>query len=244
MRYKILLEYIGTNTVGWQKQRSGSSIQQTVEQAIQCFTHEEVVIYGSGRTDAGVHALGQIAHFDLKDKWSAYTVTNALNYHLKNHAITILDTRIVSEDFHARFSAKSRLYKYCIVNRPGKLTLQEHRAWHVPRALDIQAMRKGAEYLYGKHDFSSFRAYDCQATSPIKTLSTIEIKQYDDKIEIYYEAPSFLHKQVRIITGTLKAIGLHNISPETVKVILAQRNRDAAKETAPPYGLYLVKIKY
>lgn len=245
MRYKVIVEYEGRNFSGWQRQKhSLNSIQQILESAIKNFSGEEITVYCGGRTDAGVHALGQVAHFDLQKEREPYVVRNAINYHLRPLPICVLNAEITDDEFHARFSAKKRHYLYRIVNRYAPLTIDHNRAWQVCQKLDVNKMNKAAKYLIGKHDFSSFRAKDCQAKNPIKTINDIEILQDGCNINIPISARSFLHNQVRIIIGTLVECGRNRLPPEEILNILKKRKRSAAGATAPPYGLYLIRIDY
>lgn len=245
MRYKITIEYNGSDFSGWQKQKhSTNSIQETIENAIFNFIGERVTLCCGGRTDAGVHALGQVAHFDIKVEFEPYRVRNAINYHLKSTAVSILNVEIVDDTFHARFSAKKRYYEYRIINRYAPAVLKAGYVWQVFKPLDVNIMREAAKYLLGKHDLSSFRSKDCQAKNPVKTIDTIDIIQNGDCINIKISALSFLHNQVRIIVGTLVEFGKNKTSPQEMLKILNQYTRNAAGITAPPFGLYLVKVEY
>ncbi|MEE6208034.1 MAG: tRNA pseudouridine(38-40) synthase TruA, partial [Alphaproteobacteria bacterium] len=206
MRYKITVEYDGTNLVGWQKQREGPSVQEYLEKAIDGFSHQKVEIFGAGRTDAGVHALGQVAHFDIDSNLSEYKMQESLNALLREllAPVGVLKTEIVDENFHARFSAVGRGYIYRILNRRGPSPLRINRVWQVTYPLDIEAMKKGAQYLLGNHDFSSFRGSGCQALSPVKTLDKLDIEQIGDEIIFTVEARSFIYHQVRNMVGTLQ----------------------------------------
>ncbi len=239
-KYKLVIEYDGSNFAGWQKQRGIYSIQETIEIAIKKFSQQEVTVYGSSRTDAGVHAFHQVAHFSLDKKFECYTVQNAINYYLKNCAISILSAELVDENFHARFSSIKRHYKYVIINRNSKLSLERSRAWCIFKKLDVKKMESAAQILIGKHDFTSFRSSSCQASNPIRTIDDIRFVTSENLIDIYIVARSFLHSQVRIIVGTLKDIGLGK--DIDIEKILKAKNRRAAGATAPPYGLYLVKV--
>ncbi|MDG7056266.1 MAG: tRNA pseudouridine(38-40) synthase TruA [Wolbachia endosymbiont of Meromenopon meropis] len=245
MRYKITIEYNGSNFHGWQKQRhSTNSIQEIIENAIANFSGEKISLHCGGRTDAGVHALGQVAHFDMNKKFDSYKIRNAINYHLKSVPIVVLNAEIVDNKFHARFSAKKRHYEYRIINRYAPLALEAGYVWQVFNPLEINIMCKAAEYLLGKHDLSSFRSRECQAVSPIRTIDNIEIKQNGSHIYINISAISFLHNQVRIIVGTLVEFGKKKINPKEMLNILKQRKRSHAGITAPSCGLYLLKIDY
>ena len=206
-RYRLTIEYDGAPFVGWQRQDNGPSVQGALEEAIRRFAQEDVNVQGAGRTDSGVHALGQVAHFELAREWPADTVRDALNFHLKPNPVSVVEAEAAAADFHARFSAKGRSYLYRIVNRRAPLALDKGRAWHIPYPLDASAMAEAARALVGRHDFSSFRAADCQADSPLRTLDTLEVTRTGDEIRIATSARSFLHSQVRIMVGTLKLVG-------------------------------------
>ncbi|MBO6281686.1 MAG: tRNA pseudouridine(38-40) synthase TruA [Alphaproteobacteria bacterium] len=246
MRYKITVEYDGTNLVGWQKQREGPSVQEYLEKAIDGFSHQKVEIFGAGRTDAGVHALGQVAHFDIDSNLSEYKMQESLNALLRElqAPVGVLKTEIVDENFHARFSAVGRGYIYRILNRRGPSPLRINRVWQVTYPLDIEAMKKGAQYLLGNHDFSSFRGSGCQALSPVKTLDKLDIEQIGDEIIFTVEARSFIYHQVRNMVGTLQEVGNGKLQPIDVKHILEACDRKKAGVSAPAYGLYLNKVMY
>lgn len=243
-RYKVTIEYDGTPFVGWQRQATGMSVQQIVEEAIESFSQERVSLFGSGRTDSGVHALNQLAHFDLKKEMNPHQVLRALNFYLKGAPVSILSCETTCADFHARFSAEARVYQYKILNRSTKPALELNRVWWVPQPLDHEAMQEGARHLLGFHDFSTFRAHDCQALSPLKTLSRLEIIKSGEIIEIWAEAKSFLHHQVRNMVGTLKLVGEGKWVPEDVKEALMAKDRKKGGPTAPASGLYFVCVKY
>lgn len=243
-RYRLTLEYDGRGLVGWQRQANGPSVQQALEEAVHAFTGETVRVSGAGRTDAGVHALGQVAHLDLTRVWPAETVRNALNHHLKPAAIAVLEATAADADFDARFSATGRAYLYRIINRPAPLALERGRAWGVARPLDSLAMHEAAQSLVGHHDFTSFRAAECQAASPVKTLDRLAVERRGEEIRVAAEARSFLHHQVRNIVGTLKLVGEGRWSQADVARALAARDRSAAGPTAPPDGLYLTAVRY
>ena len=243
-RYKLTIEYDGSGFVGWQRQTNGLSVQEVLEDAIERFCGERVTTHVAGRTDAGVHALGQVAHFDIAKDTTSDTVRDALNFHVKPHAIAVLKAEIVGEEFHARFSARRRIYRYRIVNRRASLALERGRAWHVQAPLDLAAMQTGAAHLLGRHDFSSFRAAECQAKSPLKTLDVLDISREGEAIIVDARARSFLHHQVRNMVGTLKLVGEGKWVPDDVRRVLAARDRREAGPTAPPEGLYLVEIVY
>jgi tRNA pseudouridine38-40 synthase len=243
-RWKLTIEYDGRPFMGWQTQPHGPSIQAEIEQAIARFSGEAPRLHGAGRTDAGVHALGQVAHFDLDKPTDGKTVREALNAYLRPSPIAIVHAEPAADDFDARTSARRRRYLYRVLNRPARPALDIGRAWHVPYALDLPAMRDGAAHLIGKHDFTSFRATECQAKSPVKTLDRLDLSLAGDSLDFAVEARSFLHHQVRNIVGTLILVGRGKWSPEQVADALAARDRAAAGPTAPPDGLYLVGVDY
>lgn len=243
-RYKIIIEYNGTDFVGWQRQDNGLSVQEVIENAIAEATKEKVTIYGSGRTDAGVHALGQVAHFDLEKEFDPKKLRLSLNHFIGDNAVSILELEEMHNEFHARFDAAKRYYKYVILNREVRSVLHQNLCWHVRHNLDIEAMEKAAKHLEGKHDFSSFRASECQANSPIKTLDRIEIKKDGDFVILYFTAKSFLHHMVRNLVGTLKMVGEGKITPKDVKEILEAKDRTKAGINSPPGGLFFLKVDY
>jgi tRNA pseudouridine38-40 synthase len=243
-RYKITVEYDGTSYAGWQKQKQQPSIQGEIERALSEFLQEKVEIYGSGRTDSGVHALGQVAHFDLPKEYSEDTIIKAVNFYLKSQPISILSCEQVNLEFHARFSAKKRYYCYHIINRLSPLTVDLNRAWHIIERLDIQQMQKAAEMLEGTHDFSSFRTSLCQAKSPIKILDYIKITCKKDKITFEIRAQSFLHNMVRNIIGVLRMVGNGKWSLADLQKHLDAKDTSIRKPTAPAHGLYLWKVDF
>jgi len=243
-RFKLTLEYDGTDFVGWQRQENGLGVQQVVEEAVSAFCGETVTAFAAGRTDSGVHALGQVAHVDLAKETDADTVRDALNYHVKPHRVVVLESEPVSEDFHARFSALERIYHYKIINRRPPLALEQNRALWVSVPLDASAMHEAAQVLVGKHDFTSFRAVACQADSPEKTLNALDVARQGETIIITARARSFLHHQVRNMVGTLKLVGEGKWTASDVKKVLAARDRGAAGMNVPPQGLYFQKVIY
>ncbi len=243
-RYKLTIEYDGTPFVGWQVQDNGPSVQGVLTEAIAAFTGERVVVAGAGRTDAGVHALGQAAHVDLAKDWDGDTVRDAINFHLRPQPIAVLTAEQVAENFDARFSATERHYLYRIVNRRADLALDQNRAWRVPRPLDADAMHAAAQKLVGRHDFTTFRAAECQAKSPVKTLDLLDVKRDGNAVRISATARSFLHHQVRSIVGSLVHVGEGKWSAEELADALAARDRTRCGQVAPPQGLYLVRVEY
>jgi tRNA pseudouridine38-40 synthase len=243
-RYKLILEYDGTPFVGWQLQENGPSVQGRLAGAIKAFSGEETVPRGAGRTDAGVHALGQVAHFDLAKDWPTYKVRDALNAQLRPDPVSVLECDYAPEDFDARFSAIARHYRYRIVNRRGPLALDRNRAWQVVHALDAAAMHDSALLLVGHHDFSTFRSAECQAASPVKTLDRLAVSRDGEDIRIEASARSFLHNQVRSMVGSLKLVGEGKWVARDLKGALQARDRAACAPVAPACGLYLVKVDY
>lgn len=241
-RYKINLEYDGTNLIGWQENSQGASVQSLLQDAIFKFCGEKTTVYSAGRTDAGVHAVCMVAHFDLEKEQDEQTVMRALNFYLTDKPVAVLDCKKVSDDFHARFSCTQRKYKYIVLNRSAPVVLQKNRVWWVPQKLDIDIMKNAAKKLIGKHDFTSFRAAQCQAKSPIKTLDTCSIIQNGDEIIFEFSARSFLHHQVRNMVGTLVEIGMGK--PYDIEKIFDAKNRSAAGINAPASGLYFVDAVY
>ena len=243
-RYKLTIEYDGTPFVGWQVQDNGPSVQGVLTEAIAAFTGERVTVAGAGRTDAGVHALGQVAHIDLAKDWGGDTVRDAINFHLRPQPIAVLAAEQAAENFDARFAATERRYLYRIVNRRADLALDQNRAWRVPRPLDGDAMHAAAQKLVGRHDFTTFRAAECQAKSPVKTLDRLDVKRDGDEVRISATARSFLHHQVRSMVGSLVHVGEGKWSAEDLAAALAARDRSRCGQVAPPQGLYLVRVEY
>lgn len=243
-RYKITIEYDGGPFVGWQMQANGPSVQAALAEAIWAFSGERVEVRGAGRTDAGVHARGQVAHFDLAKDMRPDQIREAINHHLKPAPIAVLDCQPVAADFDARFSATWRAYEYVIINRRAPLTLDAGRAWRVPVALDADAMHDAARLLTGKHDFTTFRSVQCQARSPVKTLDRLAVARAGERITVYASARSFLHHQVRSIVGSLKLVGEGKWSADDLRAALQARERSACGPVAPACGLYLVGVGY
>ncbi|MEZ5827992.1 MAG: tRNA pseudouridine(38-40) synthase TruA [Hyphomicrobiales bacterium] len=243
-RYKLTLEYDGSSFVGWQMQENGLSVQSRLARAIEDFSGERVIPSGAGRTDAGVHALGQVAHFDLEKDWDTDTVRDALNAQVRPDPISVLACEIVPESFDARFSAKARHYLYRIIDRRSPLVLERNRAWGVFRKLDAKAMHDAAQVLIGHHDFTTFRSTECQAKSPEKTLDRLEVSRHGEVIRVEASARSFLHNQVRSMVGSLKAVGDGRWTKADLEKALNARDRGACGPVAPACGLYLVKVDY
>ena len=243
-RYRLTLEYDGTGLVGWQRQASGLSVQEILETAVERFCGEAVRVHGAGRTDAGVHALAQVAHVDLRRETDPEEIRGALNFHVRPHAVSVLAVEPVSATFNARTSARSRHYRYRILNRRSPPALERGQVWHVGPSLDVTAMQEGARHLLGKHDFTTFRDALCQAKSPVRTLDALEVARIGEEIVVEARARSFLHHQVRNIVGTLKLVGLGKWSPLHVRRALEARDRRAGGPTAPSEGLCLVAVIY
>lgn len=243
-RYALTIEYDGGPFVGWQRQTNGPSVQEAVEIAVERFCGEPVRLNCAGRTDAGVHARGQVAHCDLSRDWPVGTIRDAVNFHLKPLPVAVLASARVAADFDARRSATGRAYLYRLINRRAPPALERGRVWHVARLLDATAMHAAAQLLVGRHDFTSFRAAECQAASPVKTLDRLEVLRSGEEITVIAEARSFLHHQVRNMVGTLERVGSGKWDPEDVRRALEARDRAAAGPTAPPEGLYLTAVRY
>jgi tRNA pseudouridine38-40 synthase len=243
-RYKLTIEYDGRPFVGWQIQDNGPSVQGVLAQALEAFCGEKVSVQGAGRTDAGVHALGQVGHVDLARDWDEDTVRDALNAHLRPHPVAILKAEQVDDSFDARFSAVRRHYLYRMVNRRADLALERGRAWRIAQPLDLAAMQAAAERLVGRHDFTTFRNVECQAKSAVKTLDQLEVHRAGDDLKVVASARSFLHSQVRSMVGALALVGEGKWTADDVSTALAKRDRAACAPVAPPDGLYLVKVDY
>jgi tRNA pseudouridine38-40 synthase len=243
-RYKLIVEYDGAPFSGWQIQADQRTVQGTLAAAIEAFSGEKVNLQGAGRTDAGVHARGQVAHVDLAKDWDTDTVRDAVNAHLRPHPVAILSAENVAADFNARTSAIKRHYRYRILNRRADLTLDAGHAWRVPRPLDTPAMQAAAQRLVGKHDFTTFRSTECQAKSPVKTLDRLDVERQGDEVDILASARSFLHNQVRSMVGSLVAVGEGRWSADDLQKALDARDRTACGQVAPPDGLYLMRVDY
>ena len=247
IRWKITIEYDGTAFSGWQRQENVPSVQQSIEEAITGFCQQHITIHAAGRTDAGVHAYGQVAHFDLDygdRELSGYDLAKAINAHLRPHKISIIEAEPIAEDFHARFAAKNKLYIYRVSNRPAPPSLHRGLVWHVKRPLNAGAMHEAAQVLIGHHDFTTFRDSQCQARSPMRTLDRIDITRDGDDITLETEAMSFLHHQVRNMVGTLALVGEGKWGAGDVRSALDAKDRTKGGPTAPASGLYLARIDY
>ena len=243
-RYKLTLEYDGSPYMGWQWQDHGPSVQGAIEDAVQRLDPDGSEVYGSGRTDSGVHALGQVAHVDLVKELRADKVRDALNHHLGDHPISVLDAEIMPDDWHARFDARERRYLYRILDRRPRLALDRGRVWRVPVKLDADSMHQAAQTLVGQHDFTTFRDTQCQAKSPIKTLDQARVLRIGAEIHCEFIARSFLHKQVRSMVGSLVEVGWGKWDPQDMAEALVAQDRKFCGPVAPPDGLYLVQVSY
>ena len=244
-KYQILIEYAGTNFRGWQVQKQGKTIQGLIQEKVSRLLNEEITLFGSGRTDSGVHAIEQSAHFDCKNKiQKTDKFIKSINHFLNDQGIVILEIKNKNDKFHARFSAKMRIYKYIITNRLGEPVLEKNRSWHVVKSLDLKLMKKGAKKLVGTKDFSTFRASSCRAKSPIKTMKLVKVKRSKSKIEIEFRSQSFLQHQVRSMVGCLKYLGEKKWSLKKFENVMKSKKRTLCAPPAPPEGLYLKRIIY
>lgn len=243
-RYRLTIEYDGAPFSGWQRQPDRPSVQQALEQAIFAMSGETVTTQAAGRTDAGVHALGQVAHFDLARAWDGFRIREALNYHLRPAPVAILDAVAVGADFEARFSARARHYQYRILNRRAPAALERGQVWHVPMALDAEAMDEAAGLILGRHDFTTFRSSECQANSPLRTLDLLRVRRHADHVVIDASARSFLHHQVRSMVGSLKLVGEGKWAPADLRAALDARDRSRCGAMAPAAGLFLTGVDY
>ncbi len=243
-RYRLTIEYDGEPFAGWQRQENGPSVQASVEEAILKLSSETVTVIGAGRTDAGVHAFAQVAHFDLTKEIAPDKIRDALNHYLRPAPIAVIHADIAAPDFHARFSAIARHYFYRILCRRAPPVLERERVWHIVRELDAEAMNVSAQFLVGQHDFTTFRSTECQAKSPVKTLDRLDVRRAGDEIHIEASARSFLHNQVRSIVGSLKLVGEGKWQPRDLKRALDAKDRAACGPVAPPEGLYLARVDY
>lgn len=243
-RYKITIEYDGKPYVGWQIQDNGLSVQEVLSTAVKNLTGEEFVPKGSGRTDAGVHALGQVAHIDLSKEWNLSKIRDGLNYHLRPAPIAITKAELVDEEFDARFSALRRHYRYIIVNRRARLTIDRAYAWQVPRPLDHELMNEAAQSFVGHHDFTTFRSTHCQAKSPLKTIDTVSVLRDGEKVIVECSARSFMHNQVRSMVGSLAEVGMGKWPVSGIQSAIDAKDRAACGPVAPAHGLYFLKVEY
>lgn len=243
-RYRLVIEYDGSGYNGFQAQDGQPTVQRAVERAVEAFCGQRLRLAGAGRTDSGVHATGQVIQLDLERDWPAATVMNALNAHLRDEAVVVLAADLAPEGWHARFSATERRYLYRILNRPGPAALERGRVWHVRRALDVEAMHAAAQALVGHHDFTTFRDLACQSASPEKTLDEVTVERFGEEARLTFRARSFLHRQVRSMTGSLVEVGLGRWSPDDLRAALDARDRRACGPVAPPDGLYLTGVGY
>ncbi|WP_297799264.1 tRNA pseudouridine(38-40) synthase TruA [uncultured Brevundimonas sp.] len=243
-RYRFTVEYDGSAYNGFQAQKDQPTVQGALEAAIKAFSGQDVRIAAAGRTDTGVHATGQTCHVDLDKDWPARTVMNAMNAHMLDERVSVLDCVPVSDEWHARFTANGRKYLYRILNRPGRPAIDQGRVWHVKKPLDAEAMHAAAQYLLGQHDFTTFRDAQCQAQSPIKTMDVARVTRVGNEVHLVFEARSFLHRQVRSMTGSLAEVGLGRWTPEDFKAALDAADRTRCGPVAPSDGLYLTGVTY
>jgi tRNA pseudouridine38-40 synthase len=244
MRFKLTIEYDGGPFQGWQRLPDAPSVQGALEDAVEKLTGVRSDVFGAGRTDAGVHAYAQVAHVDIEKPFEALRLVEALNAHLRPHPISVLEAKEAAPDFHARFDAKLRAYRYRVTNRRAPLTFERGQAWRVGRPLDVEAMQAAAERLIGRHDFTTFRDAHCQAKSPIKTLDVAEVTRDGEEVDFWFEAQSFLHRQVRSMVGTLVEVGIGKMNADDVARVLAAADRAQCGPVAPPDGLYLARVDY
>ena len=243
--YQIKVEYLGTNFVGWQTQKNGLSVQEVLEKALSKFLNDKISVMGSGRTDAGVHAMEQSAHFKSKKKISNKNIfINSINFFLSKYPVVILGIKKRSNEFHARHSAKKRIYKYFVINRRSSLVLEKNKAWHIKKKLNIKIMNEGAKMLIGTHNFSTFRSSSCQSKSPIKTLQKSLVNKKKNKIIFTFESKSFLQQQVRSMVGSIKYLGEGKWDLKDFKKVFKSKKRSMCAPPAPAHGLYLYKVKY
>jgi len=243
-RWKLTIEYDGTHFCGWQRQDGDPSVQQTLEEAIEKFSGEKVILHVAGRTDSGVHARAQVAHFDLNKETEGDVIRGALNFFVRPNKVAVLKVEKVDETFHARFGALGRSYRYRIINRRAPLAILADFAWHIPKPLNVAAMQAAADILIGHHDFSTFRALNCQANSPMRTMEKLAFTQDDDEIILHVEARSFLYHQVRNIAGTLVLVGTGRWTLDDFKTAFAACDRTKGGPTAPPHGLCFWSVRY
>ena len=244
-RYQILIEYVGTNFRGWQVQKKGKTVQGLIQEKISKLLNEKITLFGAGRLDVGVHAKEQSAHFDTKNNISQFEkFLKSMNYFLNKDGVTILGVKKRSSNFHARFSAKMRVYSYIIINRISGPVLEKNKSWHIIKKLDLELMKKGAKKLIGTHDFSTFRKSSCRAKSPIKTMKLVKIKSSKNKIEIEFRSQSFLQQQVRSMVGCLKFLGEKKWTLKKFENVMKSKKRILCAPPAPPEGLYLTKVIY
>lgn len=243
-RYKLMIEYDGTPFVGWQRQANGPSVQEAIETAIRTLSGERVTVTAAGRTDAGVHARGQVAHFDLAREFPAATVRDGLNAHLRPAPVSVLEAEIATPEFHARFDAVKRHYLYRVLTRKAPPVLEKNRAWWIPNPLDVAPMKEAAQSLLGRHDFTTFRAAECQAKSPEKTLDQADVTESGQGVDFIFSARSFLHSQVRSMVGSLIEVGRGRWKAGELERALGARDRTTCGPIAPPEGLYLMRVDY
>ena len=244
-KYQILVEYVGSEFRGWQIQKKGKTIQGLIQEKISKLLKQKILIFGSGRTDTGVHAVEQSAHFECKNQiYHLYKFIKSINHFLNKEGVAILKIKKKKNNFHARFSAKMRVYRYIIINRLGRPVLENDRAWHIMKKLDVKLMKKGAKKLIGRKDFSTFRASSCRAKSPVKTMELVKIKSSKNKIEIEFKSQSFLQQQVRSMVGCLKYLGEKKWSLKKFDRVLRSKKRILCAPPAPPEGLYLMRVIY